>query len=69
MKLFFDQNISFRITKKLIGLFPECKHVSDCSLMDCEDQTIWDFARQNKDAIQKFLHEKDYREMSCLEIE
>ena len=44
MRLLFDQNISFRITKKLIDLFPDCKHVSDCGLMDCDDPEIWDYA-------------------------
>lgn len=47
MRLLFDQNISFRITKKLIDSFPECKHVSDCGLMDCEDSEIWDYAQKN----------------------
>jgi predicted nuclease of predicted toxin-antitoxin system len=43
MRLLFDQNISFRITKKLIDLFPDCKHVSDCGLMDCDDPDIWEY--------------------------
>jgi len=47
MTLLFDQNISFRITKKLIDLFPYYKHVSDCGLMNCEDPVIWEYARKN----------------------
>lgn len=113
MKFLFDQNISFRITKKLIDLFPDCKHVSDCGLMNCDDQDIWDYARkndyaivtfdpdfydisvlsghppkiiwirsgnlttreivrlmkQNKDIINEFLEDDDYKDISCLEIE
>jgi len=41
MSLLFDQNISFRITKKLQGYFSDCKHVSDCGLKDCDDLDIW----------------------------
>jgi predicted nuclease of predicted toxin-antitoxin system len=47
MKLLFDQNISFRITKKLHGYFSACLHVSDCKLSDCEDPEIWSYAKEN----------------------
>jgi predicted nuclease of predicted toxin-antitoxin system len=47
MNLLFDQNISYRITKKLEGSFPKCKHVSDCGLMDCDDTQIWEYPRKN----------------------
>ncbi|MDH5597766.1 MAG: DUF5615 family PIN-like protein [Cyclobacteriaceae bacterium] len=113
MRLLFDQNISFRVIKKLNNLFPECKHVSDCGLMDCEDSDIWEYARKNdysivtfdsdfydisvinghppkiiwvrtgnlrtkdivkllmdnKDAIEKFLKNDDFKDISCLEID
>ena len=113
MRLLFDQNISFRITKKLTDLFPDCKHVSDCGLMDCDDPDIWEYARKNdysivtfdsdfydisvisghppkiiwirsgnmttkeivklmmhnKNTIEKFLVDKDFKDLSCLEIE
>ena len=41
MKLLFDQNISFRIAKKLQSYFPGCLHVSECNLSNCEDSEIW----------------------------
>ncbi len=113
MKLLFDQNISFRITKKLFDLFPDSKHVSDCGLMDCEDPAIWKYARENgysivtfdsdfydisvisghppkiiwiragnlttmetvellkhnKDAIEAFLKDDNYEQVSCLEVD
>ena len=47
MRLLLDQNISFRVAKKLERVFPACKHVSDCGLMDKEDPEIWTYA-QNK---------------------
>ncbi len=113
MKLLFDQNISFRITNKLIDHFPDCKHVSDCGLKDSEDSDIWIYAKNNnysivtfdsdfydislinghppkivwirtgnlttseiaglliqrKAIIDKFLHDDDYKKLSCIEIE
>lgn len=44
MKLLFDQNISFRIIKKLKQFFPDCIHVSDCGLLNYDDAEIWNYA-------------------------
>jgi predicted nuclease of predicted toxin-antitoxin system len=46
MKLLFDQNISYRIVKKVLHLFPDCKHISSCGLLNAEDPEIWDYARK-----------------------
>nr|WP_323670354.1 DUF5615 family PIN-like protein [Psychroflexus montanilacus] len=46
LKLLFNQNISFRITKKLSEHFSDCRHVSDCDLQDSDDITIWDYAKK-----------------------
>lgn len=46
MKLLFDQNISYRIIKKLDKSFQNCLHVSDCGLMDCDDNKIWEYAKK-----------------------
>ena len=64
MRLLFDQNISFRITKKLIDLFPNCKHVSDCGLMDCNDSDIWKYARKNDYSIVTF--DSDFYDISVI---
>ena len=64
MKLLFDQNISFRITKKLNDIFPDCKHVSDCGLMDSEDPDIWEYARKNNYAIVTF--DSDFYDISVI---
>ncbi|MEX2380462.1 MAG: DUF5615 family PIN-like protein [Vicingaceae bacterium] len=113
MRLLFDQNISFRVSKKLTDQFPACKHVSDCGLMDCSDSDIWEYAQKNnysiitfdsdfydisvinghppkiiwirsgnlttkeivkllihnKNAIDKFINNKDFNDISCLELE
>ena len=64
MRLLFDQNISFQITKKLIDLFPDCKHVSDCGLMDCDDPDIWEYARKNDYSIVTF--DSDFYDISVI---
>lgn len=54
MKLLFDQNISFRIIKKLQDYFSGCLYVSDCKLSDCEDTEIQEYAKENDYAIVTF---------------
>ncbi|MCF8308599.1 MAG: DUF5615 family PIN-like protein [Bacteroidales bacterium] len=64
MRLLFDQNISFRITKKLLDIFPDCAHVSDCGLMDCDDSDIWEYARKNRYSIVTF--DSDFYDISVI---
>jgi len=64
MKLLFDQNISFRITKKVIDHFPNCMHVSDCGLNDSEDLDIWDYAKSNNYSIVTF--DSDFYDISLI---
>lgn len=54
MRLLFDQNISFRITRLLETTFPECKHVSDVGLSGKSDMEIWEFAKSNNFVIVTF---------------
>jgi predicted nuclease of predicted toxin-antitoxin system len=64
MKLLFDQNISFRITKKLKSYFSGCLHVSDCRLSDCEDPEIWQYAKENDFVIVTF--DSDFYDISII---
>ena len=64
MRLLFDQNISFRVTKKLIDLFPNCIHISNCGLMDCEDSDIWEYAKKNNYSIVTF--DADFYDISVI---
>lgn len=45
MKLLFDQNISFRIIKKIEGALPDSKHISELNLTDASDHVICEYAR------------------------
>jgi predicted nuclease of predicted toxin-antitoxin system len=64
MRLLFDQNISFRITKKLRSYFPDCLHVSDCGLNDCDDPDIWKYAKERDFAIVTF--DSDFFDISII---
>jgi len=64
MKLLFDQNISFRITKKLPVEFSGSIHVSDCGLSNSTDSDIWSFAKRNDFIIVTF--NSDFYEISLL---
>jgi predicted nuclease of predicted toxin-antitoxin system len=64
MKLLSDQNISYRITKLLGSIYPECKHVSDFGLEDTDDNDIWQFAKLNSYVIVTF--DSDFYEISLI---
>ena len=54
MKLLFDENISYRIVKKMDTLFPRSKHLSDLNLAGYSDKQIWNFAKVSDYAIVTF---------------
>jgi predicted nuclease of predicted toxin-antitoxin system len=45
MRLLFDQNISFRIVKKVNLIFPGSQQVNELGLENKSDLEIWQFAR------------------------
>ena len=47
MKLLLDQNISFRVIKKLRETYPDVQSVRENGLEDADDIVIWEYARQN----------------------
>lgn len=46
MKLLFDQNISFRVIKKIADNYPEAKQVRMLGLENYADMQIWEYARE-----------------------
>lgn len=64
MKLLFDQNISFRIEKKLSNIFQNCAHVSSLGLLNFEDLQIWEFAKKNNFSIVTF--DSDFFDFSII---
>ncbi|MBL1281099.1 MAG: DUF5615 family PIN-like protein [Fluviicola sp.] len=47
MKILFDQNISFRLIKRISDIFPEAKQVRSLGLENSSDKEIWNFANEN----------------------
>jgi predicted nuclease of predicted toxin-antitoxin system len=64
MKLLFDQNLSFKVKKKLADLYPDSTHVSDHNLSLASDIAIWEFARQNDFTI--VTYDSDFVDLSVL---
>ena len=54
MKLLFDQNISFRLIKLILDLYPESKQVRELGLENSTDFEIFDYAKRNNFAIVTF---------------
>ena len=54
MKLIFDQNISFRLIKRINDIFPEAKQVRELGLENSTDQEIFEYAKRNDYAIVTF---------------
>lgn len=59
--LLFDENISYRIVKKLEKEFPNAKHTGKLGL-GIEDVDIWEYARQEKYTIVTF--DKDFHDLT-----
>lgn len=64
MKLLFDQNISFRLIKRISDLFPEADQVKNLGLEDATDMEIWHFAKINGYTIVTF--DSDYYDLSLI---
>lgn len=47
MKLLFDENLSFKLPRRLADIFPNSFHVRDVGLKATDDPTVWDYAKGN----------------------
>jgi predicted nuclease of predicted toxin-antitoxin system len=47
VSLLFDQNISFRIIKKIQDTFPNSKQIRELGLENYSDNGIWNYAKDN----------------------
>ncbi len=64
MKLLFDQNISFRIVKRISIKFPESKQVRELGLENVSDKRIWSYAKNENYTIVTF--DSDFYNLSAL---
>ncbi len=47
MKLLFDENLSFKLCRRLNDLFPSSGQVRLLGLERADDRAIWDYAKAN----------------------
>lgn len=64
MKLLFDQNVSFRLIKKIQDIFPEAKGVRELGLEGSADKEIWSFAKREHFTVVTF--DSDFFDMMVL---
>ena len=64
MKLLFDQNISFRITKLISGKYHLSKQMRELGLENSTDKEIWEFAKSNGYTIVTF--DSDFYDLSVV---
>jgi predicted nuclease of predicted toxin-antitoxin system len=64
MRLLFDQNISFRIIKKIEDIFPGSEQTKRLNLDKASDFEIWEYARKNNFCIVTF--DSDFIDISVL---
>jgi predicted nuclease of predicted toxin-antitoxin system len=62
MKLLFDENISYRITRKIEEIFPESSHVNEYDLHRSDDFDIWSCAKKNNFTI--VTNDSDFNEFA-----
>lgn len=65
MKLLLDQNISFRLVKKLGSVFPGIQQVGGLGLTNKTDRSIWEFAKKQDFIIITF--DSDFYDLSLTE--
>ena len=64
MRLLFDQNLSPLLVALLANLFPQSVHVRDVGLQAADDETVWNYAIQQRLVI--ISKASDFRQRSFL---
>jgi predicted nuclease of predicted toxin-antitoxin system len=62
--LLFDENLSPKLPRLLVTLFPESAHVSECELRGFPDEEGWAYARANRFTIAS--KDSDFQQRSLL---
>jgi len=47
VKLLFDENLSYRLARRIQDLFPGSQHVSSVGLLQVPDSSVWRFASEH----------------------
>lgn len=65
MKLFFDENLSYKLVSILHVEYPQSRHVRDVGLIGTDDNEVWNFCRDNDLVL--VSKDTDFRERSFVE--
>jgi predicted nuclease of predicted toxin-antitoxin system len=64
VKLLFDQNISYRVIKKISPLYPDAQQIRALGLENSTDIQIWEYAKKSDYSIVTF--DADYFDIASL---
>jgi len=64
MKLLFDQNISYRLIRKIKDIYPNAKQVRELGLENSTDNEIFEYAKKNNYSIVTF--DSDFCDLNIL---
>lgn len=64
MKLIFDENVSFKLCKRLEDIYPNSTHVRFAGLEKENDSYIWEYAKDNHFII--VTQDSDFNDMSII---
>jgi predicted nuclease of predicted toxin-antitoxin system len=68
VKLLLDQNLSFRLVKKLEVKFPGTEQVKRLNLTNKSDRDIWEFAKQKNDSLTYVIQDHEiFYHSECME--
>ncbi len=64
MKLLFDENISFKLCKRLEDIYPNSTHVRFVNLENKNDSKLWEFAKTENYVI--VTQDSDFNDISVM---
>lgn len=64
MRLLLDQNLSFKLCRRLADLFADSSQVRLLGLAEADDRTIWDYAKANGFIL--VTQDSDFADMAAL---
>ncbi len=64
MKLLFDENISFKLCKRLEDIYPNSTHVRFAGLENKDDSEIWQYAKEEGYII--ITQDSDFNDLSII---
>lgn len=64
MKLLFDENLSFKLCKRLEDIYPDSTHVRFVDLQNVDDFVIWQYAKDNRFVI--VTQDSNFNDLSVL---